>query len=174
MLQRKEYQTEPPGPAHGDRGFTGSARPQAHYSQHLDRGGLATFRGERLGHDTRRAARASRPTHLLYPKDRLTAAVAAYRPRGAEVEPAITVFAVEDNHLPTVNGGQIRTALGRKLSRVNASPAPSGIGRHRPAKQNQSSPAFFDFGDLVPVNSKKCDAGARQLPFGKVALRSEN
>jgi NMT1/THI5 like len=54
---------------------------------------------------------------------------------------------------------------------VNASPAPSGIGRHRPAKQNQSSPAFvnfhFDFGDLVPVNSKKCEAGIRQRPFGK-------
>jgi hypothetical protein len=54
---------------------------------------------------------------------------------------------------------------------VKASPAPSGIGRHRPAKQNQSSPALvnfhFDFGDFVPVNSKKCDAGIRQRPFGK-------
>ena len=48
---------------------------------------------------------------------------------------------------------------------------PSGIGRQRPAKQNQSSPALvnfhFVFGDLVPVNSKKCDAGIRQRPFGK-------
>src|SRR5207247_1521229 len=34
-----------------------------------------------------------------------------------------------------------------------------------------SSPAFvnfhFDFGDFVPVNSKKCDAGMRHRPFGK-------
>jgi hypothetical protein len=41
---------------------------------------------------------------------------------------------------------------------VNASP-PSGIDRHSPAKQNQSSPVFvnfhFDFGALAPVNSKK-------------------
>jgi hypothetical protein len=54
---------------------------------------------------------------------------------------------------------------------VKASPAPSGIGRHRPAKQNQSSPALvnfhFDFGDFVPVNSKKCDAGDDALPFGE-------
>jgi hypothetical protein len=52
---------------------------------------------------------------------------------------------------------------------VNASPAPSGIGRHKPAKQNQSSPALvnfhFDFGDLLPVNSKKCDAGNEAAPF---------
>src|SRR5438045_9564253 len=41
----------------------------------------------------------------------------------------------------------------------------------RPAKQNQSSPTFvnfhFVFGDFVPVNSKKCDAGTRQRPTGK-------
>src|SRR5438270_6113913 len=58
---------------------------------------------------------------------------------------------------------------GAVVSSVNASP-PWGIGRHRPAKQNQSSPAFvnfhFCFGDLVPVNSKKCEAGIRQRPFG--------
>jgi hypothetical protein len=46
---------------------------------------------------------------------------------------------------------------------VNASPPASGIGRHSPAKQNQSSPALvnlhFDFGGFVPVNSKKCEAG---------------
>ena len=45
------------------------------------------------------------------------------------------------------------------------------MGRHRPAKQNQSSPALvnfhFDFGDFVPVNSKKWDAGTRHRPFGK-------
>src|SRR5215204_6550671 len=56
---------------------------------------------------------------------------------------------------------------GSVVSSVNA----SGIGRHRPAKQNQSSPAFvnfhLDFGDFVPVNSKKWDAGMRQRPFGK-------
>src|SRR5690349_14757927 len=44
-------------------------------------------------------------------------------------------------------------------------------GGHKPAKQNQSSPDLvnfhFDFGDFVPVNSKKCDAGIRQRPFGK-------
>src|ERR1700722_4775343 len=59
---------------------------------------------------------------------------------------------------------------GSVVSSVNASPAPSGIGRQSPAKQNHSSPALvnfhFDFGDLVPVNSKKCDAGTRQRPFG--------
>jgi hypothetical protein len=53
---------------------------------------------------------------------------------------------------------------------VNASPAPSGIGRHKPAKQNQSSPVLvnfhFDFGGFVPVNSKKCDAGIRPRRFG--------
>src|SRR5215831_14670876 len=53
---------------------------------------------------------------------------------------------------------------------VNASPPPSGIGRHRPAKQNQSAPVFvnfhFVFGDFLPVNSKKCEAGIRQRPFG--------
>src|SRR5690242_8365043 len=42
---------------------------------------------------------------------------------------------------------------GAVVSNVNASP-PSGIGRHSPAKQNQSLPAFvnfhFCFGDLVP------------------------
>jgi len=58
---------------------------------------------------------------------------------------------------------------GAVVSSVKASP-PSGIGRHSPAKQNQSSPAFvnfhFCFGDLVPVNSKKCDAGIRHRPTG--------
>src|ERR1043166_3177064 len=58
---------------------------------------------------------------------------------------------------------------GAVVSNVNASP-PSGIGRHSPAKQNQSSPAFvnfhFAFGDLVPVNSKKCEAGVRHRPTG--------
>src|SRR6266403_1799662 len=62
------------------------------------------------------------------------------------------------------------SGLGSVVRSVKASPAPSGIGRHRPAKQNQSSPAFvnfhFDFGDFVPVNSKKCDAGTRQRPTG--------
>src|SRR5437899_7623007 len=59
---------------------------------------------------------------------------------------------------------------GAVVSSVKASP-PSGIGRQRPAKQNHSSPAFvnfhFVFGDLVPVNSKKCDAGIRHRPTGK-------
>src|SRR3954467_5575779 len=60
---------------------------------------------------------------------------------------------------------------GSVVSSVKASPAPSGMGRHSPAKQNQSPPALvnfhFDFGDFEPVNSKKCDAGTRQRPFGK-------
>jgi Phage integrase, N-terminal SAM-like domain/ATP dependent DNA ligase C terminal region len=60
---------------------------------------------------------------------------------------------------------------GSVVSNVNASRAPSGIGRHRPAKQNQSSSAFvnfhFNFGGLAPVNSKKCEAGIRERPFGK-------
>src|SRR4030081_2819877 len=59
---------------------------------------------------------------------------------------------------------------GAVVSSVNASPPP-GIGRHSPAKQNQSSPAFvnfhFVFGDFVPVNSKKWEAGTRQRPTGK-------
>src|SRR5690242_10490280 len=58
---------------------------------------------------------------------------------------------------------------GAVVSSVKASP-PSGIRRHSPAKQNQSSPAFvnfhFAFGDLVPVNSKKCETGTRQRPTG--------
>src|SRR6059058_3529001 len=58
---------------------------------------------------------------------------------------------------------------GAVVSKVNASP-PSGIDRHRPAKQNQSSPAFvnfhFVFGDFFSVNSKKCEAGMRQRPTG--------
>src|SRR5271170_452567 len=58
---------------------------------------------------------------------------------------------------------------GSVVRSVKASP-PSGIGRHKPAKQNQSSPCLvnfhFDFGDLLPANSKKCDAGIRQRPFG--------
>src|SRR5438477_7075255 len=58
---------------------------------------------------------------------------------------------------------------GSVVSSVNASP-PSGIGRQRPAKQNQSSPVLvnfhFDFGGFVPVNSKKCDAGMRHRPTG--------
>lgn len=41
-------------------------------------------------------------------------------------------------------------------------------GRQSPAKQNQSSPDLvnrhLDFGELVPVNSKKCDAETRQRP----------
>src|SRR5437762_14163062 len=72
---------------------------------------------------------------------------------------------------------------GAVVTSVNASP-PWGIGRHSPAKQNQSSPAFVNFhlvfGDLVPVNSKKCDAGMRHRPTGnrrpserKLMMRSE-
>src|SRR5271169_6600801 len=59
---------------------------------------------------------------------------------------------------------------GSVVRSVKASPAPSGVGPQRPAKQNQSSPALlnfhFDFGDFVPVNSKKCDAGMRHRPLG--------
>src|SRR5438477_7286606 len=66
-----------------------------------------------------------------------------------------------------MNGRDIRPSA--VVSSVKASP-PSGIRRHSPAKQNQSSPAFvnfhFVFGDFVPVNSKKCDAGTRQRPTG--------
>jgi hypothetical protein len=68
---------------------------------------------------------------------------------------------------------------GSVVSRVNASLAPSGMGRQRPAKQNQSSAAFvnfhFDFGDLLPVNSKKCEAGMRQRALSGTAVpRSGN
>jgi hypothetical protein len=48
------------------------------------------------------------------------------------------------------------SSLGSVVSKVNAAP-PLFIGRQRPAKQNQSSPALvnfhFDFGDFVPVKS---------------------
>jgi hypothetical protein len=61
------------------------------------------------------------------------------------------------------------SGLGSVVSSVNASP-PATMGRHRPAKQNESSSAFvnfhFVFGDFVPVNSKKCDAGTRHRPTG--------
>src|ERR1700722_248067 len=63
---------------------------------------------------------------------------------------------------------------GRVVRRVKASPASPGVGRQRPAKQNHSSPTlenfYLDLGDLVPVNSKKCDAGTRQRPAGKRLL----
>jgi hypothetical protein len=56
------------------------------------------------------------------------------------------------------------------VRRVKASPA-LGVGRHKPAKQNHASPVLvnfhFDFGVLLPVNSKKCDAGTRHRPTGK-------
>src|SRR5438067_7415647 len=59
---------------------------------------------------------------------------------------------------------------GSVVNNVKASP-PLGMGRHSPAKQNQSSPIFVNFhlvfGDFVPVNSKKCDAGIRHRPTGK-------
>src|SRR6202047_906706 len=69
------------------------------------------------------------------------------------------------------------SGLGSVVSSVKASP-PVAMGRHRPAKQNQSSPAFvnfhFVFGDFVPVNSKKCDAGTRHRPTGELStLRTE-
>jgi hypothetical protein len=55
-----------------------------------------------------------------------------------------------------------------------AAPPPSAIGRHNPAKQDQSSPALvnfhFDFGGFAPVNSKKWKAGIRKRPFGKRGL----
>ena len=68
------------------------------------------------------------------------------------------------------------SGLGSVVSSVKASP-PAAMGRHRPAKQNQSSPTFvnfhFVFGDFVPVNSKKCDAGTRHRPTGNRRPRSE-
>jgi len=67
---------------------------------------------------------------------------------------------------------------GSVVNSVKAAPCPSGIGRHRPAKQNQGSPVLVNchlgFGDFVPVNSKKCDAGTRQPADGKAPfLRAE-
>jgi hypothetical protein len=51
-----------------------------------------------------------------------------------------------------VNGHYVGTGL--VVRSVEASPRPSGMGRHRPAKQNQSSLALvnfhFDFGDWKP------------------------
>jgi hypothetical protein len=71
---------------------------------------------------------------------------------------------------PSADHGSARhLGLGSVVSSVKASP-PAAMGRHRPAKQNQSSPTFvnfhFVFGDFVPVNSKKCDAGTRHRPTG--------
>jgi hypothetical protein len=95
--------------------------------------------------------------------------------RPGEIEPGQPVRTVEDDHLPIVNGRDVGTGLGRE---EREGLPPSGIGRQMPAKQNQSSPALvnfhFDFGDFVPVNSKKCDAGIRQRPFGQRPPRSGN
>ena len=73
---------------------------------------------------------------------------------------------------PSADHGSARhLGWGRWSASVKASP-PTAIGRHRPAKQNQSSLAFvnfhFVFGDFVPVNSKKCDAGTRHRPTGNL------
>lgn len=75
---------------------------------------------------------------------------------------------VEHDDLSIVDRRYIRAWLGRQ-QRDGASALP--IGRHKPAKQNHSSPTFlnfhFDFGDFAPVNPKKCDAGIRHRPIGK-------
>ena len=67
---------------------------------------------------------------------------------------------LQNDHLAVVNGRDIRAGS------VKASPASSGVGRQRSAKQNHSSPTLenfhLDLGDFVPVNSKKCDAGTIQ------------
>lgn len=93
--------------------------------------------------------------------------------RVGQVEPRQPIRSLQNDHLTAVDRRYVGPAS--VVSSVNASPAPSGIGRHRPAKQNQPSPALvnfhFDFGGLAPVNSKKCEAGIRHRPFGK---RSEN
>jgi hypothetical protein len=85
-----------------------------------------------------------------------------------EIKPGEPVGAVQDDHLPIVDGRDVGPGLG--CEQGEGVPCPSGIGRQRPAKQNQSSPAFvnfhFDFGAFAPVNSKKCEAGMRQRPFG--------
>ena len=68
-----------------------------------------------------------------------------------------TVVAIENDHLPVMD----RRYVG------------SGIGRHKPAKQNHSSPAFVNFhlvfGDLLPVNSKNARL-ARAAPLWKLPL----
>ena len=50
-------------------------------------------------------------------------------------------------------------------------PAPSGIGRHSPAKQNQSSPALvnlhFDFGDFPPGELEEMRGRHEAAPFRK-------
>src|SRR5439155_20915149 len=67
---------------------------------------------------------------------------------------------------------------GSVVSSVKASPSPLDIGWHKPAKQNQSPPVLvnfhFVFGDFVPVNSKKCDAGTKQRPTENVFPRTGN
>src|SRR3954463_226690 len=49
---------------------------------------------------------------------------------------------------------------------------------HQTPKQNQSSSAFvnfhFVFGDFVPVNSKKCEAGTRQRTFSASPMLRQN
>jgi hypothetical protein len=68
--------------------------------------------------------------------------------RFVQVEPSEPIWAFEDHHLTIVDRRYVRSRLGCQV--VNASLAPSGIGRHKPAKQNQSSPVLvnfhFDFG----------------------------
>jgi hypothetical protein len=62
------------------------------------------------------------------------------------------VHSIEHDDLTVVD--RATSGPGSVVRIVNASPVPSGIGRHKPAKQNQSSPNFvnrhFDLGDLVP------------------------
>ena len=63
------------------------------------------------------------------------------------------------------------SAPGSVVRSVKLSGASPCADRHNPAKQNQSSPVLvnrhLDFGDSVPVNSKKCEAGTRQRPLAK-------
>jgi hypothetical protein len=60
---------------------------------------------------------------------------------------------------------------GSVVNKVKAAPL-SGIGRHNPAKQNQSPPIFvnrhFVFGDFLPVNSQKNDTDMRHRPTGNL------
>ena len=61
-----------------------------------------------------------------------------------------------------MNWGNVGSGLGRHQR--ECFPAPSDMGRHSPASQNQSSPIFmnlhFDFGGFRPVNSKSARSGS--------------
>src|SRR5690242_3123254 len=68
-----------------------------------------------------------------------------------------------------MDGRHVRSGLGRQ--KRESVPCPVG---HWAPEAREAEPVLarlgefhFDFGELLPVNSKKCDVAIRQRPFGK-------